>query len=245
MPFSEDQVAKLDEKINQKLVKTRDKAGIKLSYLDHPVYIRNANRIFGHGMWSSTLDFHEVISERVVSNKGREGWEAWYKAIVSVHIRGGGKDDFVSAAHSEVGFGSGTSYISPGDAHELAGKEAATDALKRALHFFGDQFGLSLYEKGVTVPDLYNSEGAPTPIRRSSPKKGPSPYRGKVRAELNNVFGSDTEGMGEYARWKTGKLSVEGMSDEECIEFLAVLDQGREIVLEEYKNYKDTLKEDK
>jgi DNA repair and recombination protein RAD52 len=44
------------------------------------------------------------------------------------------------------GFGTGVSKTLA-DSHENAGKEAVTDALKRAMRSFGNQFGLSLYDK--------------------------------------------------------------------------------------------------
>ena len=46
-----------------------------------------------------------------------------------------------------VGHGHGMSRHSKGEAHESAAKEAESDAQKRALKSFGNQFGLALYDK--------------------------------------------------------------------------------------------------
>ena len=44
-----------------------------------------------------------------------------------------------------------------GSCIELASKEAVTDALKRCLRYYGEQFGLSLYDKDnapMTIPEI-------------------------------------------------------------------------------------------
>ncbi len=48
------------------------------------------------------------------------------------------------------------------EAHEHAEKGAVTDALKRALRTFGNQFGNSLYGDGhVDIPETYNGTQSP------------------------------------------------------------------------------------
>jgi len=58
-----------------------------------------------------------------------------------------------------------------GDKHESAIKEAESDARKRALMQFGDQFGLSLYDKDKAWLKTEDSKPAATsrnkPIERS------------------------------------------------------------------------------
>lgn len=49
-------------------------------------------------------------------------------------------------AREDVGFGTGIDKTLA-QAHEGAAKEAVTDALKRAMRSFGNQFGNSLYDK--------------------------------------------------------------------------------------------------
>ena len=51
-----------------------------------------------------------------------------------------------SISRQDVGFGTGVSKTLA-DSNENAGKEAVTDALKRAMRSFGNQFGNSLYDK--------------------------------------------------------------------------------------------------
>jgi hypothetical protein len=52
-----------------------------------------------------------------------------------------------------------------GQAHESAIKEAETDAMKRALMTFGNQFGLALYDKQQRE---VTSSTAPAPVRHTA-----------------------------------------------------------------------------
>ena len=56
------------------------------------------------------------------------------------------QSDKYSLTREDIGCGNGVSKSSF-DAHELAGKEAVTDGLKRAFRTFGEQFGNGLYDK--------------------------------------------------------------------------------------------------
>jgi len=100
---------------------------------------------------------------------GKTVWMAAYKAVVSVTAMGTTFDD--------VGFGIDTSYQNPLAPHELAQKEAVSDAEKRALRHFGDQFGLTLYDKqqrGVG----YDEDDTPAPAaapKTSRKKAEPAP----------------------------------------------------------------------
>jgi DNA repair and recombination protein RAD52 len=67
-----------------------------------------------------------------------------YKATVQVLVHNENHSQDVS--REDVGFGTGVAK-NLADAHEGAAKEAVTDALKRALRSFGNQFGNSLYSK--------------------------------------------------------------------------------------------------
>ena len=71
-----------------------------------------------------------------------------YKAIVK--IDGYDIDHSTMISRQDVGFGTGVAR-SLADAHENSAKEAVTDALKRSLRSFGNQFGNSLYDKSKSV----------------------------------------------------------------------------------------------
>ena len=147
MVLTNAQTELLNQPINPKLIKTRKgsydrESGDfkKLAYLESWVLMSNANRIFGHDGWSSkTLELREVPA------KDPQG-----KGFVSYIAR----VEITAANVVRVGTGGATS-----NDHENAAKSAESDARKRALSSFGDQFGLSLYdgEQGQSSTALLKS----------------------------------------------------------------------------------------
>jgi DNA repair and recombination protein RAD52 len=133
MSFSTDQIKELSKPLDRTNVSTRKGgANKKLSYIEGWHAIAEANRIFGFGGWTSeTLHMECVCVEGTVS----------YIAKVRVTIDGVSREGW-GAGHGRM--------LSLGEKHESAVKEAETDARKRALMTFGNQFGLALYDKEQT-----------------------------------------------------------------------------------------------
>ena len=130
MSFNEEQKKLLNQKINPSNVSYRPGGGgQKLAYLESWHVIQEANRIFGFDGWSS-----ETIYTLCVSDTNPITYIAKVKITVTDIVKEG-----TGAGHGRMG--------SIGEKHELAIKEAESDARKRALMQFGDQFGLSLYDK--------------------------------------------------------------------------------------------------
>lgn len=95
--------------------------------------INEANRIFGFDGWSYDL------KTLVKTNQSEDGkHHVGYAATVTLTVG--------DVQRTDVGHGQGH-HGSEGEAHDSAVKEAVTDALKRALRTFGNQFGLALYDK--------------------------------------------------------------------------------------------------
>jgi len=130
--FGAEQLEQLGQGPPQDAIKTRVQAGRELSYLEGWYCIDTANKIFGHSGWSSEI----LVMRETVQSKDGDQWLVGYVARVKVTAGG--------VSHEGVGFGSGQ-MRSLAQSSELAGKEAATDATKRALIHFGSPFGLSLY----------------------------------------------------------------------------------------------------
>jgi len=144
--FTDDQVKKLQGKLNPKHVSQRDQSGIRLSYIEGWHAIAEANRVFGFDMWMRETVSITCVHETGYVKKGYNGksdkdmWKVSYIARVRVTVGGVIRE----------GFGAGHGHSTPqnaGDAHESALKEAETDAMKRALMTFGNLFGLALYDK--------------------------------------------------------------------------------------------------
>ena len=131
MSFNEEQKKLLNQKIDQKNVTFRPGGGgQKLAYVESWHVIQEANRIFGFDGWSS-----ETLETFLVSDDPKcITYIARVRITVGDIVREG-----TGAGHGRMG--------SIGDKYESAVKEAESDARKRALMSFGDQFGLSLYDK--------------------------------------------------------------------------------------------------
>lgn len=139
MTFTPEQQKLLEQPLDPKHVtKPSGKFGPKGDYLEAWHVINEANRIFGFDGWSYSIELTKDALEKVKKQDGSAQWQAAYTCVCSVTVG--------DAFRKDVGFGSGFAK-QIGDAIEGATKEAVTDALKRALRTFGNQFGLALYDK--------------------------------------------------------------------------------------------------
>jgi DNA recombination protein Rad52 len=142
--------------LDPRRVQTRKGGGGKnLSYLTTHDVKRTANRIFGFDGWSYVVNELTSLGEEQTKPRtelSTPGVRVGYRAVVTVTVAGTQRGD--------VGYGDAMEYngsrITP---HELAAKEAVSDALKRCLSSFGDQFGLVLYgEDPAPLDDELASE---------------------------------------------------------------------------------------
>jgi DNA repair and recombination protein RAD52 len=139
--FNDKQAQVLAYELDNNRIKSRTKGNVDLSYLEGFDIIEAANKIFGFGNWTYAISALELVSQESNQNQNSV---ICYKAIVNIVVH-----DLQHSKHisrEDVGFGTGIAK-SLADAHESAGKEAVTDALKRAFRSFGNQFGNSLYDK--------------------------------------------------------------------------------------------------
>ncbi|WP_323591548.1 Rad52/Rad22 family DNA repair protein [Aliarcobacter butzleri] len=164
--FDKKQLEILNQELDSSRIKTRDKGNISLSYIEGHDVIETANKVFGFGNWSYSISKLEQVSQEQNQNQNHV---ICYKAIVQVLVH---SDDHSKDVNREdVGFGTGVAKTQS-DAHEGAAKEAVTDALKRSMRTFGNQFGNSLYAR--TKIHQSNNESIPskpqqTNYRQSSP----------------------------------------------------------------------------
>lgn len=129
------------------------------SYLESHDVIAHLNRIFGFDGWDSEI----VKGPDLIFEQERQPgkWDVLYQATVRITVKD--SDGNVVCRHegSATGDGQNQSRIS---AHDLALKSAESTAEKRAARKLGDQFGLSLYDKGstdATVRRVLGHEGGP------------------------------------------------------------------------------------
>jgi len=148
MNLTKEQVNALNQPIDKRNVSERwadKRKTLKLAYIESWHVIREANRIFDYDWSSETLKMDLVHADNFCVT---------YIARVRVIVNGIVKEGY------GAGHGRGE-RVPVGDKHESAVKEAESDARKRALMQFGDQFGLSLYDKEKnwqkTTPPVNNS----------------------------------------------------------------------------------------
>ena len=150
--MNEQQKQLLSEPLQKSAVRERSGGGGRsLSYIEGWHAIAEANRIFGFDGWTS-----ETVSMECVGN---DGGTVSYVCKVRVTVDGIIREGW-GAGHGRGG--------SAGDRHESAVKEAETDARKRALMTFGNQFGLALYDK--TQANVVAASAPPIQQKATKPK---------------------------------------------------------------------------
>lgn len=108
----------------------------KVAYIEGWTAISLANQIFGFNGWSSEIKNTSVDYESVDDKNISLG----ISCLVRITLKDG-------SYREDVGFGSAEAQRSKALAYEKARKEAATDALKRALRQFGNSLGNCCYDK--------------------------------------------------------------------------------------------------
>lgn len=141
---------KFDAPVPKHAIQSRQQSGQNLSYLDGHYIITKTNELLGHENWSYTVDRYTQVQDERKKGSGTTD-KPYIGYIAQVTVTWG------NVTRSDVGFGQGIDN-DLGRAHESAIKEAATDALKRALRTFGQAFGLALYDKsGAHIAEPFNS----------------------------------------------------------------------------------------
>lgn len=122
----------LDENIPRDVISTRSGGGNKqLSYLETWYVIDRLNQVLGTANWSN-----ELVRLQLLPGEGRPSYMAIVRIVANI--------DGVRTLKDGVGYGSDKSDH---NAHELAMKEACSDAFKVAAKNMGRSLGLALYDK--------------------------------------------------------------------------------------------------
>ena len=153
--FNKEQIDKLKKPILKENVKTREAFGTGvLSYIPGHIAIDTANDIFGFDGWSTEiLSLKEINRQSYIKPPYKHGDKE--KPMISIAYLCTMRLTVGDSIHEDTGFGDGVAGDTPSGmsaAIELASKEAVTDAIKRCLRAFGNQFGNSLYDKDAEAP---------------------------------------------------------------------------------------------
>lgn len=131
--------ARLNKQLGPEFISTRaGPGGGKVAYIAAEKVINLANEVFGFNGWSSSIQQVQIdfVDESASSGKISLG----LSIIVRVTLKDG-------TFHEDIGYGSIENAKGKAAAFEKAKKEAATDAMKRALRTFGNLLGNCLYDK--------------------------------------------------------------------------------------------------
>ena len=152
-------------------------------YLPISQAITQANRIFGHGGWTTEIREHLPVTNT-------EGYVTAYKCIVRVSVPA------LGASYDGVGLVEMTKRrgdpnpLQTAQAHDTAMKGAESDAVKRALRYLGDTFGNALYEKDDHRKRVF--EYVCQAIRTKD----------MTRQEAENIV------LGAFAKWQDMPISI-------------------------------------
>jgi len=111
--------------------------------------------VFGFGGWDKEILSLDLVHEHMdpnasggKNNPPRPGWWVTYRCVMRLTIKD--PDGNPIARYEDAATGSAQNMPGVGDAHDFAVKNAVSYAVKRCAKDLGDQFGLSLYNKGQT-----------------------------------------------------------------------------------------------
>lgn len=140
--FSQAQIEQLLRPINPVRVLTDGKG---FSHVSQQDILAHLTRIFGFGNFDIDIKNVELVFEMPASNGVSGRFDTCYKALVRLTIRNEAGQEI---CHYENGSMETSLGQKRGDGHDLAYKSAISLSIKRAAIALGDQFGLSLYNKG-------------------------------------------------------------------------------------------------
>jgi hypothetical protein len=147
--FTDDQVQHLLKPIVKARVLTDGKGHSHVSQQDITAHLI---RMFGFGNFDiEVLDASLIFEAERVNDKGTltNRFDVCYRAMVRLTVR---NPDGEVVAKYENGSTATAQNQTRGDGHDLAYKSAISLSIKRAAIALGDQFGLSLYNKGQLAP---------------------------------------------------------------------------------------------
>lgn len=141
MSLTHEQVTQLLKPINPLRISKKD----NLSHVEAYDVRAHLIRVFGFGGWSEEVTDLAMLYEQSKEEGTQTRWRAAYRATVRLTLHD------TEAVYTESAVGTNFGWLPDSkrdETHDMAIKTAASQALKRCAINLGDQFGLSLYQKG-------------------------------------------------------------------------------------------------
>jgi len=148
--MDEKTINKLKEPLDESAIKTRKTDYGEVDYIKSNFAIQQANDIFNYNWTGEIVDLRK-ISEEEFTKKGKTYYAINFICRYKIIVNGETNED--------VGFGSSTQG-NKSSATETAVLSAVSDAIKRSLRHYGNQFGLSLYAEHQEVNDKSSSKSS-------------------------------------------------------------------------------------
>ncbi|MGV9142172.1 MAG: Rad52/Rad22 family DNA repair protein, partial [Promethearchaeota archaeon] len=126
-------IKRLEEELDESAIETRETDYGEVDYIKSNFAIQQANDIFNYD-WSGKIVDLQKLSEEEFTKDGKTYYNINFICRYQVMVDGESNED--------VGFGSSTQG-NKSSATETAVKSAVSDAIKRSLRHYGNQFGLS------------------------------------------------------------------------------------------------------
>lgn len=204
----------LDSNIPKDVIETREQAGRTLSYLATWYVIDRLNQVLGQGNWGYQIKQLDKVFEGTIQQSSGEVFTTSYTAQVALFATVEGK----TVIFTEVGYGDGTDRKSQGKAHELATKEAVSDALKRGAKNLGRSMGLALYDKtqefvGTGVVETPRQEASKILNKDGGVSKEVAPVATvKVQTKTPVVANNQSKGVGGHNNIAESDNTADGRS---------------------------------
>lgn len=161
-------------------------------------------RIFGFGFWDDAILRLECVRDVVLTlpaeppstkyPKGRPERKVpgvTYLAVVRLTVHCPTR--CCTSVHEDVGTGTSPHLPDYGDAHDFAAKNAVSYAIKRCAINWGDQFGLSLYNKGQVAALVSPGGRLPLAYVKDSEPGGDRQAGVPAQVALGHDEGGDVE----------------------------------------------------
>lgn len=221
MALTQEQLALLEEKLDAALIANRKQGSQTLSYLEAVDVIRAANKVFGQGNWGWQADGLPVKVasglRQARDNNPPTEWAVW--AVNGKLV--------IDGCVVMTGTGAAVQASGAPESIETAIKAADTDAMKRALKNYGDQFGLVLYDK-EDVRDLEREAAAEERARQQEQRdRAAGGFRGNQGATnvQRAAAANEAPAMSSIYAWKQQRL-FSTLTREEMQQIVAISADG-------------------
>ena len=224
--LSPEQISYLLYKIKHTRVHTDGKGFAHVEAYDIRAHL---NRIFGFARWSAEVIDQQLVFEHTTREENRERHTVCYRSIVALTIASPSGHHL--ATYTEGATGEAINQPSRSAAHDLALKNSQSYALKRAAVNLGDQFGLSLYNKGSEEPIVQRT------LVSGETKGAPA----EVDEQIAETAPEDTQQEQSMPEQITAEIAADPTEQAELARAAEQIAQGKGRWLEEDENPSDAL----